>query len=73
MIKHPGEVNEEIVPILERTVLPNDFSAPILEGAVVIGQESADPQLWPAIGLAVAGAALIFLMERFAAPKTKSA
>lgn len=73
MIKHPGEIDEEVVPILERTVLPNDFSHYVREGDQVIGQTPADPEFWPAVALAIGGAVLIFLMERFGAPKNKAA
>ncbi|QNR24694.1 DUF368 domain-containing protein [Croceimicrobium hydrocarbonivorans] len=73
LIKHAGEANEEIVPILEKTVMPSDFSRPILEGSEVIGQTAADPQFWPAVGLAVAGAVLIFLLEKFGSGQSKKA
>lgn len=73
LIKHAGEVNEEVVPILEKTVLPGDFSQPILEGSEVIGQTAADPQFWAAVGLALAGAVLIFLLEKFGSGQSKKA
>lgn len=73
LIKHAGEPKEEIVPILEKAVLPADFSTPILEGSQVIGQAAADAQLIPAIALAVGGAVLIFLMEKVGSPKAKKA
>lgn len=73
MIKHAGELDEEIVPIIEKTVLPADFSRPILEGSEVVGQSPADPELYMALGLALAGALLIFLLEKLGSPKSKAA
>jgi len=73
LIKHAGEANEEVVPILEKTVLPGDFSRPVLEGSEVIGQIAADPQFWAAVGLAVTGAVLIFLLEKFGSGQSKKA
>tara|TARA_R110001592_G_scaffold363155_1_gene680791 strand:+ start:65494 stop:66462 length:969 start_codon:yes stop_codon:yes gene_type:complete len=73
MIKHAGEANEEIVNVVERAVLPNDFSLPVLEGAKVIGQTPTDAQFLPALGLAVAGAALIFLLEKLGSKKPSEA
>ncbi len=64
MIKHAGEADEEIVNVLETAVLPNNFSTPVLEGVEVVAQKAADPQLWPAIALAAAGALLILLLEK---------
>jgi putative membrane protein len=72
LIKHEGEPKEEILPIVEKTVLPQDFSTPIVEGSEVIGQNPADPQLWPALGLALLGALLIFALERLGTRSPKS-
>ncbi|KAB2814895.1 DUF368 domain-containing protein [Phaeocystidibacter luteus] len=65
MVKHAGEVDEEIVNVVERTVLPSDFTTPEVLNGEVVGQVTADPQLWMAIGLAVGGAILIFALEKF--------
>jgi len=73
MIKHAGEADEEIVNVLETAVLPNNFSTPVLEGAEVVSQNAADPQLWPAIGLAAAGAVLILLLEKLGNAKPQEA
>lgn len=73
MIKHAGEPDEEIVNVIEKTVLPNEFTTPVIEGANVVGQTAADAQLWPAIGLAVAGMAVIFIMEKVGQQKPQDA
>lgn len=65
MIKHAGEPDEELVTIVEKTVLPSDFSTPIIEAGKVVDQIPAEAQLPSAIGLAVLGAVLIFALERF--------
>jgi putative membrane protein len=67
-IKHAGEVNEEIVPIVERSVLPGNFDTPVIELGKVIGHNSADPQIISAVAFSIVGAGLIFGME-FAAKK----
>lgn len=73
MIKHAGEPKEEIVPLVEQAVLPADFCSPIIEGSQVVGQNAADPQLGPAIGLALLGAVLILLLEKLGATNKSNA
>jgi putative membrane protein len=73
LIKHAGEPKEEVVNILEKTVLPSDYTTPVLEGSEVVGQVAADPQFLAALGLAVGGAVLIFLLERFGKRNTTEA
>jgi len=73
MIKHAGEANEEIVNVVERVVLPSDFSLPIIEGAKVIGQTATDAEFLPALGLAIAGAALILVLEKLGNKKPSEA
>lgn len=65
MIKHAGEPNEEIVNVIEKAVLPANFTEKVVENGEVVGQVAADAQLLPAIGLALFGAVLIFLLEKF--------
>ncbi|TNE28139.1 MAG: DUF368 domain-containing protein [Bacteroidetes bacterium] len=64
LIKHAGEPNEEIVNVIEKTVFPGDFTTPVIENGEVISQIPAEPHLMAAIGLCVAGIALILLLER---------
>lgn len=73
MIKHAGEPDEEVVNILEKAVLPGDFTTPVLDGAEVVGQTAADAQMWPAIGLALFGAFIIFLLEKLGSQKPQDA
>jgi putative membrane protein len=73
MIKHAGEANEKVMPLVEKVVLPADFSTPIIEGLNVVGQNPADAELLPAIGLAIAGASLIFILEKLGSKKPKEA
>lgn len=69
-VKHAGEVNEEIVPIVEKIVLPGDFTTPVVEAGKVVGQTASDPKLLLAITFCAIGAVLIFGME-FIAKKMK--
>ncbi len=73
MIKHAGEANEEVVNIIEKTVLPGDFTLPVIEGSEVVGQTATEPQLSLAVLLALGGALLIFLLEKLGSPKNKAA
>lgn len=63
MIKHAGEENEEIVNVVEKVVLPGKYTQPEILNGEVVNQVAVDPQIWGAIGLAIAGFALIFVME----------
>ncbi len=69
LIKHAGEANEEIVNVVERAVLPSNFSLPVIEGSQVIGQSPVDSEFYTALALAIAGAALIFLLEKLGSKK----
>ena len=51
--KHAGEPDEEIIPLVERSIAPFGDNIPM------------------AIGLAIIGFAIVFIMERFA-PKTEA-
>jgi putative membrane protein len=64
-VKHAGEVNEKIVPIAETNVLPNNFDVYMRKGDQIIGHVPQDPQLLYSILLAVAGVALIVILEKF--------
>ena len=58
-VKHEGEPNEEIVPLVQENILPSTFTE--LNGV--------DSQFLLAVVLAVAGIAIIFVMDRFAPKK----
>lgn len=64
-LKHAGEVNEKVVPTAESNVLPNQFDVYMRKGDQIIGYAPQDPQLLFAILLAVAGVALIVILEKF--------
>ena len=69
-VKHAGEINEKIVPIVESNVLPNNFMTPVVENGQVIEQISTNPQIGAAIGLFVLGFLIIFALERISAKKS---
>ena len=69
-VKHPGELNESFVPLVQINVLPNDAFRFISEGDRLMGITSKEPQLALAILLAIGGFMLIFLMERYSSKKT---
>lgn len=60
-IKHEGEADEELVPLVQENVLPQTFET--LSGT--------DAQLMTAIGLALVGILIIFVMDRFAPKKSE--
>ena len=68
-VKHAGEANEKIVPIVEHNVLPGNFTAPVYENGKVIDQIATNPQIGMAIGLAILGFLIIFALERISAKK----
>jgi len=61
-IKHKGEANEEIIPLVERNITPSQFENLPL---------SSDSFLLPAIGLFLVGLAVLIVLDRLA-PKTES-
>ena len=63
-VKHAGEPNEKIVPIVEHNVLPGNFTTPVYENGQVIDQVATYPQIGLAIGLAIIGFLIIFALER---------
>lgn len=65
MVKHAGEANEEIVNVVEKTVLPGNYDVPVISDGKIVEYLSTDPQLWPALGLALFGFVTIFALERF--------
>lgn len=62
-IKHPGEADQEIVPMLEQSVLPQNFDQYILNGNQIVGYEAAPNYLWGAILMMLIGFFLIIAME----------
>lgn len=64
LVKHAGEANEEIVNVVERAVLPSNFTTPVIQEGKVVDQLIADPQLGMAIALCITGIVLILALER---------
>ena len=64
-IKHQGEANESVVPLVQKNVLPNDSFRLVTDGDAMLGISQKDPQLAMAIFLAIAGFLVIFALERF--------
>jgi putative membrane protein len=66
-VKHAGEANESVVPLVQENVLPNDAFRVISEAEVQLGVLSKEPQVGWAILLAIGGFLLIYLLEHFSA------
>ena len=66
-IKHAGEANEKVIPLIERNVLPNSDYSIISENDQLIGLIDKSPQIGGAIGLFIAGFLIIFVLERISA------
>lgn len=62
-VKHAGEVNEKIVPIVEKSVLPSNYVKPVVENGEVISQISLDSNLGLAISFMALGVILISSLE----------
>ena len=65
-IKHEGEPDEEIVPLVEQNILPHDYPAAAKQFNLEYGGSlPEDHFLWISITLAVLGFALIIVLDRF--------
>ena len=62
-IKHAGEVDEKIVPIIENSVFPSNYASPVIENGEVVNQISQEPQLFMALVFMFIGIAIITIME----------
>lgn len=62
-VKHAGEVNEEVVTLVDVPVLPQDYDVFVRAGEQIKGYVSAPSQLVLAILLAILGFLLIFGIE----------
>lgn len=69
-VKHAGEANEKIIPIVESNVLPNEYVNPVIENGQIIDQISADPQTMMSLVLFVIGFLIIFVLERVSAKQS---
>lgn len=69
-IKHKGEPNEKVVPLVQENVLPNtDFSI-LTENDILLGLTEKPTQVGASIGLFVLGFLIIFLLERISSTKS---
>lgn len=68
-VKHAGEPNEKIIPLVETNVLPNSSYAIVTENDMLIGLTEKSPQIGAAVGLFVVGFLIIFALERISAKK----
>ena len=63
-VKHAGDPEkEEVVNLVERSLLPGDFDQFERAGNEIVSYSEADPQLMYAVLLMIAGASIIFVME----------
>jgi len=69
-VKHEGEPNEKVVPLVQDNVLPNaDFSI-LTENDILLGLTEKPTQIGASIGLFVFGFLIIFLLERISSTKS---
>jgi putative membrane protein len=61
---HAGKPDEHLAPFVQRNVLPADFGR-VTDMDQLLGIGNKDPKLLAAVGLMVAGAALLLWLERF--------
>jgi len=68
-VKNLGEIDEKVVVLTEKSVLPNHHDAFIREGANIVGYEATDNYLIGAITMMGIGFLMLWAMERFSQPK----
>lgn len=68
-VKHLGEIDEEVVVIVEKSVMPAQHDSFIREGANIIAYETADNYLIGALMMVMVGFLLLWGMERFGSKK----
>lgn len=68
-VKHLGEIDEEVVVIVEKSVMPAQHDSFIREGANIIAYEAADNYLIGALMMVMVGFLLLWGMERFGSKK----
>jgi putative membrane protein len=61
--KHPGTPEEQAFPLIQKNVLPADYSI-VTPADEQLGLIVKEPQLLAAIGLAIAGFMVIFILEK---------
>jgi putative membrane protein len=68
-VKHLGEIDEEVIVIVEKSVMPAQHDSFIREGANIIAYEAADNYLIGALMMMMVGFLLIWGMERLGTNK----
>lgn len=68
-VKHLGEIDEEVVVIVEKSVMPAQHDSFIREGANIIAYEAADNYLIGALLMMMVGFLLLWGMERLGTNK----
>ena len=69
-VKHAGEANESVIPLVEKNVLPNADYAILSQNDVLIGLTDKSPQIGMALGLFIVGFLIIFVLERISSKKS---
>ncbi|MBL6876111.1 MAG: DUF368 domain-containing protein [Chitinophagales bacterium] len=68
-VKNLGKIDEKVVVLTEKSVLPAHHDAFIREGANIVGYEATDNYLIGAITMMAIGFLMLWAMERFSQPK----
>lgn len=69
-VKHEGEPNEKVVPLVQENVLPNADFTILTENDILLGLTEKPTQIGASIGLFVFGFLIIFLLERISSSKS---
>jgi putative membrane protein len=67
-IVHPGKPDEHLEPFITRSIWPRDYAA-LTDIDMTLGITTKDPQILGAVLLALVGASLLLVLERFAPPR----
>ena len=69
-VKHAGKPDEEIVPFIQENVLPGAYSVLNEVETAQLGLTAREPYLMAAIGLALVGFLVIWVLDRFGPKET---
>jgi len=67
-IVHPGKADEHLEPFITRSIWPGDY-ATVSDIDLTLGIAAKDPHILGAVVLALVGASLLLMLERFAPPR----
>ena len=68
-IKHEGQPNQKVIPLVEHNILPNADYAILTDNDILMGLSDKSPQIGAALGLFIVGFLIIFVLERISAKK----